>query len=85
MLRERTLGSTMSGNRLRATSMCLSLLYVLLGSLVLPVFFRRDSTSQEFAIHVGIPRRGSTQRINTMYIAKNATNHNQSSIKFISL
>lgn len=29
MLRERTLGSTMSGNRLRATSMCLSLLYVL--------------------------------------------------------
>jgi hypothetical protein len=41
-------------------------------SLFLASVVRRDSTSQEFAIQVGTPRRGSTQRINTMYTAKNA-------------
>jgi hypothetical protein len=46
------------------------------------VLLRRDSTSQEFAIQVGTPRRGSTQRINTIYAAKNAMNHNQSGIYF---
>jgi hypothetical protein len=53
-------------------------------SLLLPALLRRDSTSQEFAIQVGTPRRGSTQRINTIYTAKTATNPNQSGINFIS-
>jgi hypothetical protein len=48
------------------------------------VLLRRDSTSQEFAIQVGTPRRGSTQRIKTMYAAKNAMNPNQSGIDFVS-
>jgi hypothetical protein len=52
--------------------------------LLLPAILRRDSTSQEFAIQVGMPRRGSTQRINTMYAARNAINHNQSGIDFVS-
>jgi hypothetical protein len=48
---------------------------------ILLEFLRRDSTSQEFAIQVGTPRRGSTQRINTMYAAGNAMNHNQSGMR----
>ena len=47
---------------------------------LLLVLLCRDSTPQEFAIQVGTPRRGSTQRINTMYTARNAMNHNQSGI-----
>jgi len=45
---------------------------------------RRDSASQEPDIHVGTPRRGNTQRIKTMYAAKNATNQSQSGINLIS-
>jgi hypothetical protein len=52
--------------------------------LLLLVLLRRDSTSQEFAIQVGTPRRGSTQRINAMYTARNAMNHSQSSMYFVS-
>jgi hypothetical protein len=53
-------------------------------SLFLMSLLRRDSTSQEFAIQVGTPRRGSTQRINTIYAARNPMNHNQSSMSFSS-
>ena len=40
----------------------------------------RDSTRHELAIQVGIPSRGSTQRISTMYAANNSTGHNHSNI-----
>ena len=53
-------------------------------SLLLPALPRRDSTSPEFAIHVGTPRRGNSHRINTMYAARSAMNHNQSGIDFVS-
>ena len=49
-------------------------------SLLLPALPHRDSTSQEFAIHVGTPRRGNSHRINTMYAARSAMTHNQSGI-----
>jgi hypothetical protein len=52
--------------------------------LLLSALPRRDSTSQEFAIHVGTPRRGNSHRINTMYAARSAMNHNQSGIDFVS-
>ena len=51
---------------------------------LLLVALRRDSTPQEFAIQVGTPRRGNTQRINTMYVARNAINQSQSGIYFSS-
>jgi hypothetical protein len=52
-------------------------------ALGLPSSRRRDSTP-ELAIQVGTPRRGSTQRMSTMYTTKNAMNHSQSGIHFIS-
>jgi hypothetical protein len=53
-------------------------------SLFLPALLRRHSTPREFAIQVGTPKRGRTQRIKTMYAAKNATNQSQSGISLIS-
>jgi hypothetical protein len=44
----------------------------------------RDSTSREFAIQVGTPSRGSTQRMRTIYVAKTAMNQSQSGITFSS-
>jgi hypothetical protein len=38
----------------------------------------RDSTRQEFAIQVGTPSRGSTQRMSTKYAARKSTGHNHS-------
>lgn len=53
-------------------------------SLFLTSLLRRDSTPQEFAIQVGTPKRGSTQRIKTMYAARKAINANQSGIRRLS-
>src|SRR6266498_4243684 len=57
-------------NRISVKSSTLIIFYF--SSLLLLVLLRRDSTSQEFAIQVGTPRRGSSQRINTMHAARNA-------------
>jgi hypothetical protein len=53
-------------------------------SLLLLAFWRRDPTSHEFAIQVGTPSHGKTQRINTMYPAKRAINPNQSGMSVFS-
>src|SRR6266508_6140009 len=74
-------------NRISLKPPTLIIFYFSIGlscSLLLMAILRRDSTSQEFAIQVGMPRRGNTQRINTMYTARNAMNHNQSGIDFVS-
>jgi hypothetical protein len=49
---------------------------------ILLEFSRRDSASHDADIQVGTPKRGSTQRIKTMYATKNPTNQSQSGINF---
>ena len=46
-------------------------------------FSRRDSTLQEFAIQVRIPRAGSTQRINAKYPTANKTIKSHSDMLFL--